>query len=248
MPWPLRMKELIRIPISDQSDILIWVIGIFRKIIKRANLAQWISSYGKNAFLGGLPSRAMVALKSLNWNYLGYVGIWEIPWAPSGGCAMCISQIEILNLKSCLRFFVFAKDDIWRRLRQKSKCKRPKQCHDMWNIDLSSFNKSIFILLTNHFNAHVNRNQILTRNHFWHLTAELMINMKYINTYHSYVSKMQVQIWNLCSGAAMSRGSSGWQSWTPSSTCLAWRQVLQSTPLLDCPPSKLFFLDCSPLK
>ena len=52
---------------------------------------------------------------------------------------------------------------------------------------------------------------------------------------------MQVRRWSLCSGAAMSRGSSGWQSWTPSSTCLACRQVLQSTPLLDCPPSKLFF-------
>ena len=37
-------------------------------------------------FWGGLPSQAMVALKSLNWNYLGYVGIWEIHWAPSGGC------------------------------------------------------------------------------------------------------------------------------------------------------------------
>ena len=36
-------------------------------------------------------------------------------------------------------------------------------------------------------------------------------------------SKIQVWRWSLCSGAATSRGSSGWQSWTPSSTCLAYR-------------------------
>ena len=80
------------------------VIGIFRKIMKRANLAQCVGSYGKNAFEGGclvepgLPRPQVIELKLP----LGYVGIWEIPWAPSGGCAMCISRSKKLFAAFCL--------------------------------------------------------------------------------------------------------------------------------------------------
>ena len=74
---------------------------------------------------------------------------------------------------------------------------------------------------------------------FWHLGMHNSwfccsdLNLKYIYTkgrcrmkMWMTPSKMQVQRWSLSSGAAMSRDSSGWPSWTPSSTCLAWRSLL----------------------
>ena len=110
---------------------------------------------------GGLPCWARVAAPPSHWI--------KITWDTPGFGKYLEPHLEdvqcaYLDLKSCLRLFVLAKDDIWWRLRQKSK--RPKQCHDMWNIDFSSFKEIIFVLLTNHFNEHVivNRNQILTRN------------------------------------------------------------------------------------